>query len=379
MNEPEFHLFCIWKKGIPFSDNILSEIQKNLTVLSVKDISWSGQSSVKSLFRFYTNPEWIIFWKYLQCGGYPVRMIIVRDDAPEYQLRHTNSGDQTVNVKMFDAKMRLRKMLKNGHWIHATNSPVEFAFNYAMLTGKPANTCELKLQAPWDNTTITKEVTIPTGQRSWKDLRAIFDILLPMGQFIVLRNFENLPESCQLGPHSDIDILTTVPGEMIRLLDLKRASRLPFRAAWRAEVADSWVNIDIRTPGDGYYPVKMMELLLKNSVLHNGIPVPSPEHYFYALIYHAAIHKYKMSEEYRQRLLAMAEKMDLKPTPETDPRLFLAGLLSDWMQKHGFSFTEPRDLTVNFNTAYLPKQQSISFRRRIKNLLFRLLGKKSTL
>ena len=375
MKEPEFHLFCIWNKGLPYAESILNEIKKRFIILDVADVSWQGQGKAGSLFRFYVNPKWIIFWKYLRCGGDPVRMIVVRDDHPEYQERHTNSGVQKVNVGLFDMKIRLRAMLKNGHLIHATNSPFEFAFNYAMLTGKPANIDTIRQMPEWDEQITARHIDLP-GKKPWKDLRSLFDIISPMGNFLVLRNYEGLPESCRFGPHSDIDILTSAPGEMIRLLNLKKASLLPTRAVWRAAVADSWVNIDIRTPHDGYYPEKMVKLMLENAVLHNNIPVPAPEHYFYSLVYHAAIHKYKMSDEYVQRLLAMAEKNGKVLPAGENPRQFLTGLLCSWMEQHGFEFTEPTDLTVNFNAFYYKGTPRVSWLRKVKNALFHLLGKK---
>ena len=116
--------------------------------------------------------------------------------------------------------------------------------------------------------------------------------------------------------------------------------------------------------------------MLENAVWHNNIPVVAPEHYFYSLVYHAAIHKYRMSDEYVQRLLAMAEKNG-KILPEGEnPRQFLIGLLYSWMEQHGFEFTEPVDLTVNFNAFYYKGAPRVSWLRKVKNALFHLLGKK---
>ncbi|MBE6367380.1 MAG: hypothetical protein E7052_05655 [Lentisphaerae bacterium] len=375
-NSSEIHLFCLWQYGIKYSDLVIAEIKTNFSILSVTDVTWQGQSNLQSLLRFYINPRWIIFWKYLRCGGAPVRMIVVRDDNPVYAERQTNSGSQLVNTKLFDTKIKLRKTLPNGHWIHATNSEFEFNFNYSMLMARSPELSELQ-QAPEWNGTVQKQITQAPGTRPWKDLQEMFDFIRGFDRYAVLRNFENLPHSCQLGIHSDIDILTDTPAELIRLLNLKRASYLPGRSVWRCRVADSFVNIDIRSPGDGYYPPEMTALLLQTSCWHNNVRVLTEENYFYSLCYHAAIHKYQLSEEYLQRLLTMAEYLDIKQPAGTDPKKFITQILWAWMQKNNFSFTEPKDLTVNYNSCYLPLGTSRTFKRQLKDKFFQLLGKKS--
>ena len=76
MKESEFHLFCIWNKGFSYTEIILNEIKKRFIIFDVADVLWQGQGKISSLCKFYINPQWIIFWKYLCCGGAPVRMIV---------------------------------------------------------------------------------------------------------------------------------------------------------------------------------------------------------------------------------------------------------------------------------------------------------------
>lgn len=374
MNKTELHLFCLWKHGIRFSDAVLRKIGETFTVLQVEDIVWSGRRGVRGMCRFYTNPAWIIFWKYLRCGGVPVRMIVVRDESPCYAMRNTNSGEQTVNTKMFDTKILLRKQLRNGHLIHATNSPFEFAFNYAVLTGAAPDVSKL-LEAPsWDGVVRRRETPCP-GARPWRSLEEFFSVLTALnGTWTVLRNFENLPDDCRLGAHSDIDILSDHPQEFIRLAGLRRASWLPFRAVWRTAVGDSYVNIDLRTPDDGYYPPAMAKMLLRSTTAHRGITVPTSEAYFYSLAYHALVHKYRLAEDYSQRLLNMAESLGQK-TGDDEPALdFLSRLLREWMTRMNFEFTEPRDLTVAFNRSAIKEAIPVSLKRRLKDVVWRWLG-----
>jgi hypothetical protein len=374
MSKTELHLFCLWKHGIEFSDDVLQKIGEKFTILQVEDIVWSGHRGVRGMCRFYTNPAWIIFWKYLRCGGVPVRMIVVRDESPCYARRNTNSGEQTVNTKMFDTKMLFRKQLPNGHLIHATNSSFEFAFNYAVLTGGAPDGSKLLDASPWDGVIRRRETPCP-GTRPWRSLEEFFSVLTALdGTWMVLRNFENLPDDCRLGAHSDIDILSDHPQEFIRLAGLRRASWLPFRAVWRARVGDSYVNIDLRTPTDGYYPPAMAEMLLRCTAVHRGIPVPAPEAYFYSLAYHALVHKYNLSDDYSRRLLNMAETLGQKPDEGEPTPDFLSRLLREWMTRMNLEFSEPRDLTVAFNRSVVREALPVSLKRRLKDTVWRWFG-----
>lgn len=376
MNRTETHLFILWNKALEDTGKIIAGIEKEFSVLSVDDIYWDNKKFFTNFCRFYTNSKAIIFWKLLHCGRSPFRLIIVRDDKPEYTERKTNAGVELVNTHMFDCKKRFRSMLKNGHLIHGSNSVAEFTCNYMMLTGTPPPFQKFESMAKW-NGEIGKITPVVPGEKPWKDLAELFDFLREFKPFLVMRNFENLPDSCQLGPHSDIDIMTAAPAEFCRLLNLKRASRIPRRAVWRVRVADSYVNMDIRSPGDGYYPDKMAESMIESRIVNgNGIPVPGGKDYFYSLLYHALIHKYALSEEYRERLVKMARALSIFPQEKEDEKTFLLRLLHDYMKDNAYSFVEPRDLTVNFNNdAAGDGKLSLSLLRNMKNILRRILKK----
>lgn len=356
MMEPigEPHLFLIYKDGLKQADRILEEIKQEFIVLNVHDIIWDRQNNFKNLCRFYTNCKPIIFWKYLRCGGAPLRVILVLDQTPEYMDRVTNAGTEKVNVHMFDSKKKYRKMMKNGHLVHGSNSQFEFFFNYTMLFGKTPDLTYLKQLPQWDGKITRLNVNMP-GTHGWKNLAELLQIIEQTGNSIVLRNFENLPDSCRLGKHSDIDILTSAPDELVRMLNLKRASSLPFRAIWKTDVAESFVKFDIRSADDGYYPPEIVAHLLENKVVNEKkIPVPAGKDYFYSLLYHALIHKYKVADDYKKRLTAMAVQLGCISHQDSDelPEASLKDILVAWMNENSFCFCEPKDLTVHYNKKY---------------------------
>lgn len=56
--------------------------------------------------------------------------------------------------------------------------------------------------------------------------------------------------------------------------------------------------IDIRQPGDGYYPQEIEVELLKDVRFHHGFKIPSKRAHFLSLYYHNAVHKDHKYDEY---------------------------------------------------------------------------------
>lgn len=58
-----------------------------------------------------------------------------------------------------------------------------------------------------------------------------------------------------------------------------------------AELYERPELVDIRTEGDGYYPVEIEKMLLKRHRMISGMKIPSPEAAFICLYYHGEFHK----------------------------------------------------------------------------------------
>lgn len=56
-------------------------------------------------------------------------------------------------------------------------------------------------------------------------------------------------------------------------------------------ICDKYELIDLRTPGDGYYPEEIEDELLDNPRFVDGMKVPSLKAHFLSLYYHNAVHK----------------------------------------------------------------------------------------
>ncbi|MCH7648813.1 MAG: hypothetical protein IIA83_09425, partial [Thaumarchaeota archaeon] len=135
--------------------------------------------------------------------------------------------------------------------------------------------------------------------------------------YVILRNFENLPEEFVSNEHNDIDILTDdtiiVPYVCITTCKTTPTEKLP----GMIKIGKNLVPIDWKHSDDIYYDKRWYENILKNRVIHkNGFYVPSLEDYFYSLFYHAVFHKKKISNDYRRKLLKLANELNITEVSE---------------------------------------------------------------
>lgn len=96
--------------------------------------------------------------------------------------------------------------------------------------------------------------------------------------YVVQRNFEELPKSLGVEGHEDLDVLVSdedVDAFYIHLASYPTIQRIT----------------DVRTPSDGYYPKELAHFMLAERVDVMGIHVPSPIATFLGLYYHDNVHK----------------------------------------------------------------------------------------
>lgn len=110
--------------------------------------------------------------------------------------------------------------------------------------------------------------------------------------YVVMRNWDNLPHSVELGEHSDLDLLVYDLRHWMELFpDAKHVHAFP-RVQFKVPVADSFILVDVRHVGDGYYPrdfqMNMINLRTWNK---NGFFTPNPDYFRMGLAYHAVHHK----------------------------------------------------------------------------------------
>lgn len=146
--------------------------------------------------------------------------------------------------------------------------------------------------------------------------------------YVVLRNFEGLPESVVVGSHGDLDLLVYDLEHWKELFPDAEAVHAYPRVRYRMRFGDTHVYMDVRHVGDDYYPEAFERNILDTREWNqNGFYTPNPIHFRLALAYHAAHHK---NENTYQRWLGKV----------TVPELLEA------LKKSEIGWVEPKDPTV---------------------------------
>jgi len=353
----EMHLLIIWQNARYRQAEILQEVAKAMTIVEVLDVEWSKDKFSENMTRFYGQKLPSQSHKEKHCGKGPFLLVITRDDQPQYLERDTISRSiELVNTNMFDLKTKLRKMTGGGHRIHATNDPIETAHDLSLLLGMSLDRYLESAPERWNgNIRFFKQDL--AGARGWESAEQMFEILNNTIKYAVLRNFQGFPEKLTLAGHEDVDFISDDYENFIYLINAKKVVPEPYRVQHEVSINGNTTFIDVRSTSDGYYDPKWARALLDDRIYWNGLYIPSGQRYIYALVYHALIHKWKISPDY---LVLIKEKLG------TEDLAQVKSMLDRFMAIEGFKYVEPNDLSVGFNG------QPWSLRRTINEYLMKM-------
>lgn len=241
-----------------------------------------------------------------------------------YDYRKTTKGKRLVNTKLFDLKKKLRKKVKTQ--IHATDNIQETKDN-------------LKVLGLYEKHYIRKE---------FKDISEVFDVLNKLEDFkyVIMRNFEGIPDDITIDEHLDVDLMVSDYYKAKCALDAtsvfpgrKSLEDGGYRILNNVFIDGQEVWFDLRHNGDNYYEINLERELLNKRIPCKNFYIPGPNTHKYTLIYHALIHKRKISKTYKK----IFENLGL-PTTKKE----LRKLLNDYMEMKKFKYVKPNDKSVGF-------------------------------
>jgi len=331
----ELHLLIIWKNSRHKIDLILEELEKKFTIREIYEVEWTNEKFTKNLKRFYgvtlPNPG----KKMIQCGNGPFLVILISDQNPKYEKRNTSLGKQNVNVNVYDIKRKFRMVIKGEYPIHGSIHEKEANHDFILLFGKNVSDLEKTLSKKWDGVT-KKYVSDLYSSKKWNHLKDIFYVLNSTTNYVVLRNFEELPNKNPQGNHKDIDILTDERWHIPFLLDTTRSENggSPY-----VKIGNERIFLDIRYVGDIYYDKNWSDNILKNRIrTENGIYIPNEEDQFYSLLYHCLIHGTGLSNDYLEKIETLSKKLEIR-IGDFSNLSKLEEILEKFMKKSGYQYT----------------------------------------
>lgn len=355
----EIHTLIIWSKAADKKEIITKELSSKFELLKALELSWAKEDFLKNLIPFYAHSQQhldeeaykkLLLGKIEHCGDDAFYLFVFRDNQPVYDFRQTSSGERKVNTNIFDLKAALRELTDGGHKIHASDNVFESNKDLTILLGKNTEDFLKGLDEYRDNQQLSQNCT---GVDGFKDIQQFFYLLNNSLDFVVLRNFECLPDEYTLEGHGDIDLLVENLNYMVYLSGAEAAfPKDKFRVHYYINIGGEKIPFDFRFTGDNYYDRKWQERMLRDKVFFNEIiPVPDTENYFYALLYHAYVQKTEIKEDYYPKIEALAKECGIAYQRSTPPKK-VKEILDDFFDKKQYRYTVPNDPTVIFNTAF---------------------------
>lgn len=162
--------------------------------------------------------------------------------------------------------------------------------------------------------------------------------------YLVMRNYVGLLEDINTG--GDIDLLIDNGEEFV-----KSANALPLNNRdkcynYKVQIGDSWIPVDIRVVGDGYYDSEWEKAMLSGRVLYKeGFYVMDKEDYYYSILYHSMLHKAEIPQKY----MHLFEERGISSLKD------MQKALNGFMKNKGYKYVTPVDKGVKFNTKNLRK------------------------
>jgi hypothetical protein len=376
--DKELHLIIIWENARHAEDKILADIDKKFKIIKTFEVHWTKNKFAENLSRFYGTLLPANSRKEVHVGTNPFLAVVVQDENPVYKTHTTSRGDKHVNTNLFTTKALHREWTGGGHRIHASNTRAEADHNLTLLFGKNSDDF-LKTYGSKPSKKVEKWPHDPLGSDGWESLEQLFYVLNNTIDYVVLRNFDALPDKYYAKDHGDIDLLVSSYDDARFITNSTPVFKSKYRVYNNIVIGGEKVLFDFRNFDDNYYDTKWeQDILARRALTPEGFYVPAPEDHFYSLLYHAIIQKPAIGKDYIERLVTMAPEIGVKLTQryfESDEAITL---LSKFLLKNSYHFTQPNDKSVFFHTdnIHIGEKLGVKFSKKRINPFRNYLKKK---
>ena len=331
----ELNLLIIWENARKKEQDIVNDLESTFEVCEIIDADWSKEEFHTNLTRFYGQKLKSGSFKEKHCGNGRFLLVTFFDANPIYDYRPTSRGDELVNINVFDKKLLYRSWTGGGHKIHATNGEHETNHDLLLLLGC---TTEEYSKLQFEKRKTKRHLIMPGGN-GWSDFNEFFSFLNSISKYIIMRNYEALPNYYDDSIHGDIDFLTNDAQEFVFFANASKLEKPRRPRAYYISIAGRDIPIDVRDLGDGYYDMQWAKKSLSSSMLHKGmIRVPNYENHKFMLLYHALVHKIEISPDYDEFFNISGFRKDQR-----------ANILSNFMLKYDYEVLCPSDISVFYN------------------------------
>ncbi len=360
MQKHDLHLIILWENGLEQLPSLLDELKSIGEIVDIKPKKWPKKLFQENLTRFYAHSlkhkppseiTTIINEKCTDCGTGAFKVVIFKDNNPKYEYRNTSGGnDQYVNSRVFDIKYKFR--IKLNAPIHSTNDPTEFIRDFTLLFHIHPEKYLSNQYLIGSNNESENILGVP----QWNSIHELFLALNVSAEYVVIRNFECLPDKYHVENHGDIDLLVDNLNHVVQLTGAKSLyPDLSYRVHYSICINGEEVPFDFRNVNDNYYDIQWSRNILKDRILvRDCFYAPNDRDYYFSLLYHALIHKPSLSNDYVDRLNNLAQTISLDSISSGSIHEASQALFS-FLKEKGYLLVVPKDLTVYFNQHLIKK------------------------
>ena len=356
----ELHLVIIWENGRYKEREIVNFISQKFELVEKYKINWNKSLFGKNLTTFYGTNLPPKSEKEKHVGKGEFLLITFYDYDPKYDYVKTSKGLEKVNINIFSCKEKFRALTGGGHKIHSSNTPVETNHDLTLLLGINYNDYEKSLKKKLNNKQKNENIIKNTpnniiGVNGWESLEQLFYVMNSSLNYVVLRNFEYLPDSKFSKEHGDIDFLVKDLDQAVYITNAKRL----YKKRYTIDVAGKNIFIDFEYVGDGSFDSKWQNHILnKRILLKNSFYIPELEDYFYSLIYHILIHKTYIATDYPLKIEKIYNRLFFYDPAKCNFDNYLK-LLENFLSINNYQICTPKDTSLFFDEKILNYKKDI--------------------
>jgi|APSaa5957512535_1039671.scaffolds.fasta_scaffold05151_2 hypothetical protein len=329
-------VFIIWQSGERYAQDIIEEIQCKFNFVSTKTFQWCKGEVGKNLNKLYPHREFDYkSAKVKEIGadedGARLHFIVVSDSHPNIQ--------NNINLNLKTIKEKYRKEYKT-NFLHASDSQEEAFDNIQKVLAYDESKMNSLISTPSDKFVLFNyyEKKLMSSKKNTFD--SVENVFIKLEEesllWVVLRNWDELYNDIVTLAHGDVDILVDDFYKTILALNAERGTKVSYRVQYRVIINKRNIPFDIRHIGDNYYDNSWEETILNTREKLDYFYIPDKCNYYFSLLYHALIHKPRLSNEYSNRLAKLK-----KDAPSLKN-------LNNFLIKNNYKIIRPIDKSVYY-------------------------------
>jgi len=327
-------LIILWSNARKYQDTILADMQTRFANVKTFEITWSEQFLESNFSRFFEKSI--------------CRSEIEKKYGSDAFVVCIVEGNQT---KISDAICRYKKIIGSTDAVYAAMSHKQVNRDITLLFGK--NIEDLKQEENYKSAELVRIKKDLEGASKWDNLAQLFYVLNNSINYVVLRNYEKLPNDFDPSIHGDIDLLVEDLGKILwstnafKMFPEKKTS-----VAYYVPFCSGNIQFDFRYLGDNYLDKKWERDILRSARRYtpprysDSFVIMSPVNQYFTLLYHAYVQKWKIASDYPNKLRQFAEKIGA--TYKDDPKYSMLQLY-DFMNEQNYHVSIPSEKEGTLN------------------------------